>query len=148
MNYTTNYNLKMPEQTDYYNVDDFNENINVADTKIKDLYDRKLEGTTGTYTGTGTAGSGNANSLTFTFDPIYVHIVTTTGEASAIIRKGGAVNMVASLNTNTTGVMSLSAAYNSGNHELTWWDTTYSGAEAARQLNTKDQVYAYVAIGK
>ena len=35
MKYTNNYNLKMPEQTDYINVDDFNYNFETIDSQIK-----------------------------------------------------------------------------------------------------------------
>lgn len=37
MKYTENYNLKKPEQTDSYNVDDFNENADAIDAKLKEL---------------------------------------------------------------------------------------------------------------
>jgi len=33
-NYTTNYNLKKPASTDTYNIDDFNNNADIVDTKL------------------------------------------------------------------------------------------------------------------
>ncbi|MCI1959640.1 MAG: tail fiber protein [Clostridia bacterium] len=35
MDYTSNFNLKKPEQTDFYNVSDFNDNADIIDTKLK-----------------------------------------------------------------------------------------------------------------
>ena len=37
MKYTTNYGLKKPDSTDHYNVDNFNDNMNIIDTKLKNL---------------------------------------------------------------------------------------------------------------
>src|SRR5690606_801737 len=39
MKYTENYNLKKPEAEDFYNVEDFNENADIIDKKLKDLED-------------------------------------------------------------------------------------------------------------
>lgn len=35
MNTTSNYGLKKPSQQDSYNVDDFNDNMDIIDTKMK-----------------------------------------------------------------------------------------------------------------
>jgi hypothetical protein len=35
MDYTSNFNLKKPAQTDFYNVSDFNDNADIIDTKLK-----------------------------------------------------------------------------------------------------------------
>lgn len=40
MKYTNNYNLKMPEQTDYINVDDFNYNFIKIDKQIREEIDK------------------------------------------------------------------------------------------------------------
>ncbi len=40
MKYTANYNMKKPEATDSYNVDDFNENIEIIDAQMKNHSDR------------------------------------------------------------------------------------------------------------
>ena len=42
-NYTTNYNLKKPLQTENYNVDDFNGNADITDTQLKALADAKVD---------------------------------------------------------------------------------------------------------
>ena len=39
MKYTPNYGLKKPEQDDFYNVEDFNENANIIDEKLKEIED-------------------------------------------------------------------------------------------------------------
>lgn len=39
MKYTPNYGLKKPEQDDFYNVDDFNENADIIDEKLKEIED-------------------------------------------------------------------------------------------------------------
>ena len=39
MKYTPNYGLKKPEQDDFYNVDDFNENADIIDQKLKENAD-------------------------------------------------------------------------------------------------------------
>lgn len=40
MKYTTNLNLKKPEGTDFYNVNDFNENFDILDNAIFSFYDK------------------------------------------------------------------------------------------------------------
>ena len=40
MKYTPNYELKKPEQDDFYNVDDFNENADIIDQKLKEIEDK------------------------------------------------------------------------------------------------------------
>lgn len=42
-NYTTNYNLKKPLQTENYNVDDFNGNADIIDTALKNIDDTKVD---------------------------------------------------------------------------------------------------------
>jgi phage-related tail fiber protein len=37
--YTQNYNLKKPEQDDFYNVEDFNDNADIIDEKLKEIED-------------------------------------------------------------------------------------------------------------
>jgi len=39
MKYTPNYGLKKPEQDDFYNVEDFNENADIIDEKLKEIED-------------------------------------------------------------------------------------------------------------
>jgi len=45
MQNTKNYGLKKPESTDFYNIDDFNENADIIDTELKELEDGKAEKT-------------------------------------------------------------------------------------------------------
>lgn len=40
MEYTQNYNLKKPEQDDFYNVEDFNENADIIDQKLKEAMEK------------------------------------------------------------------------------------------------------------
>lgn len=40
MEYTQNYNLKKPGQEDFYNVEDFNENADIIDQKLKEIEDK------------------------------------------------------------------------------------------------------------
>ena len=40
MEYTQNYNLKKPEQDDFYNVEDFNDNADIIDQKLKEIEDK------------------------------------------------------------------------------------------------------------
>ena len=65
--YTSNYGLEMPAQSEYYNVDVFNENAEIIDTTMKDIQDRaaasvqkdnlyKIYTTTGTATAFAVAG--------------------------------------------------------------------------------------------
>jgi len=42
MDYTQNYNLKKPGQDDFYNVDDFNDNADIIDQKLKENADALL----------------------------------------------------------------------------------------------------------
>ena len=43
MKNTTNYGLKKPETTDLYDIEDFNDNADVVDAKLKELEDNKAE---------------------------------------------------------------------------------------------------------
>lgn len=40
MDYTPNYNLKKPGQDDFYNIEDFNENADIIDQKLKEIEDK------------------------------------------------------------------------------------------------------------
>lgn len=40
MKYTPNYGLKKPGQEDFYNVEDFNENADIIDQKLKEIEDK------------------------------------------------------------------------------------------------------------
>ena len=44
MKYTTNYNLKKPDQDDFYNIEDLNSNAEVIDTELKKI-DEKANAT-------------------------------------------------------------------------------------------------------
>lgn len=148
MNYTENYNLKKPAQTDYYDVDDFNANADITDAKLKDLYDRKAEITTGSYTGTGKVGGGvNANSITFDFTPSVVLIQSGSGtvvNATAIIN-GSAVDMYVQTSEGRYGQ---TAAYDATVKKLTWYYANGMASQADRQANATGTTYTYVAIGK
>ena len=37
--YTSNYNLKKPSQTDFVNIDDINGNMDIIDEKVKEISD-------------------------------------------------------------------------------------------------------------
>jgi hypothetical protein len=43
MEYTENYNLKKPEAEDFYNIEDFNENMEIIDGELKNLEDNKVD---------------------------------------------------------------------------------------------------------
>lgn len=148
MNYTENYNLKKPAQTDYYDVDDFNANADTTDAKLKDLYDRKAEIATGSYTGTGKAGGGvNTNSITFDFTPSVVLIQSGSGavvNATAIIN-GSAVDMYVQTSEGRYGQ---TASYDTASKKLTWYYTNGQTSQADRQANANGYTYTYVAIGK
>ena len=148
MNYTENYNLKKPAQTDYYDVDDFNANADTTDAKLKDLYDRKAEIATGTYTGAGKDGPSNQNSLTFAFHPKLVLIQKSGGavaNATAIIN-GSDVSMYVQTSDARTGQ---TATYTASTKTLKWYSGTGIGAgNPDRQMNESGTTYTYVAIGK
>ena len=57
MKYTNSLNLKKPDQTDFYNVDDFNANADILDVQISNIKSGYLPLTGGTVTGTITAGT-------------------------------------------------------------------------------------------
>lgn len=48
MRYTQNYELKMPDESDYINLDDFNHNAEVIDQKIKEIEDKSSSAKTDT----------------------------------------------------------------------------------------------------
>ena len=65
-NYTPNYNLKKPEQTDLYNINDHNGNSDIIDTALSNKADKDLSNVTGTLAiskgGTGATTASNALS--------------------------------------------------------------------------------------
>ena len=63
--YTPNYNLKKPEQTDLYNIADHNGNSDIIDTALSDKADKDLSNVTGTLpiTKGGTGATTTANAL-------------------------------------------------------------------------------------
>ena len=40
MDYTKNYNLKKPSNEDFYNVEDFNSNVETVDNELKKVNDK------------------------------------------------------------------------------------------------------------
>lgn len=56
MKQTTNYNLRKPDQTDFYDIDDMNANADIIDAKLKEVEDKADEVTGVTLTGTLIAG--------------------------------------------------------------------------------------------
>lgn len=44
MQKTTNYNLNKPEATDFYSVEDFNQNAEIIDAKLKEIEDKASSG--------------------------------------------------------------------------------------------------------
>ena len=68
MNYTDNLNLKKPEQTEFYNVDDFNDNADKLDEAINGLNTRVTPIENG---GTGATTAGDACKNLGIFDMIY-----------------------------------------------------------------------------
>ncbi len=64
--YTPNYNLKKPEQTDLYNIADHNGNADIIDTALNNKADKNLSNVTGTLSiskgGTGATTAANALS--------------------------------------------------------------------------------------
>lgn len=53
MKYTDNLNLKKPEQTEFYNVDDFNENADILDAEIQGIKDTFVKSVNGINAGDG-----------------------------------------------------------------------------------------------
>lgn len=108
---TENYSLKKPESTDKYNVDDFNENADVIDSKMKELTD-ELEGVKTSFQdgcNTIVAGCTSYGSTPTSNSPN--DIVTSIGEIYENAYKEGAEDAEptlqsksATLNTSTTSV--------------------------------------------
>lgn len=98
----------------------------------------------GTYTGTGKSGSSNAQKLTFDFKPKFLmvwgysdYIVPGVEGQNLVIIYGDGDKIE---QTKTTW----------GSNSVSWYNNNY-GADSSygfSQMNTKDTVYSYIAIGE
>lgn len=68
MQYTTNFNLKKPEGTDFYNVNDFNDNMDIIDNELGGG-SQGIESQTTRQTVTGNANSDNTLKYKWTHIP-------------------------------------------------------------------------------
>ena len=82
-NYTKNLNLKKPLQTEFYNVDDFNENADIIDKKIGEAIDHHKDYSNPHKT---TADSVNASKM---FTSNEMNTYTTVLEACNAVKYGG-----------------------------------------------------------
>ena len=91
----------------------------------------------GSYVGTGTYGDTNVNTLTFPFAPKMVVVASVAGVGGFPWINGMTEGLCSS-----TSLTSASATLAWGDNGLSW----YSGS-AVKQLNVKDTIYFYFAIG-
>lgn len=121
MEYTSNYKMKLPEQTDTINIDDLNENTKKLDTKIK-----TLENKTATVTLSNTfdvvSASGTVSFYHGTmsgFSHILSSVVTTFG--NAVYRNSyGAVSPTAGSNISLAITLEIIDG-------VIYWDEYYNG---------------------
>ncbi len=148
MQRTENYNLKKPDATDAYNVEDFNGNMDILDSKLNGL-ETGLSScariSCGSYVGIGGHGSENPNVLRFDFTPKLVFVRLEDAKAA---------------NASPHGLKLVYGSLESGVEEQTAWRIRVSWKEksvewysygeyeyASHQMNELGVTYRYVAIG-
>lgn len=148
MQYTTNYNLKMPESTDPVQVSDLSENFSSIDAIIKAASEGGVQTHYGSYTGTGVSGSSNPNSISFPFDP-YLVVIARPGEynytgsgAFAVITRGQSTFIINTVDSGFGGKNVVSF----GANKITWY-VKVGGFGDKTQLNESGVKYYYFAIG-
>lgn len=148
MQYTTNYNLKMPESTDPVQISDLSENFSSIDALIKEATEGGVQTHYGTYTGSGTSGTNNRNSISFPFDPYLVVIARSGAYANqgagsfAVIIRGLGAFITNAVDSGIVGINSVSF----GANKITWYYVR-TGSGTTTQLNESGVKYYYFAIG-
>lgn len=84
MQTTTNYGLKMPEGTDIVNIQDFNDNANIVDTKLKELNTSLSDLTYQTAGGTATAITLTMQTLVDGYSKTFIASTNNNSAATTI----------------------------------------------------------------
>ena len=150
-NYTTNYQLNQWAKSDRLMMDDFNSDNQKIDAALKAVADGGTKIVTGTYTGTGEYGAAHPNTLTFDFVPKIVWIVTQNQYSTphrAVLIHG--CTAASSSDYRSYGISSVT--WNDAARSVTWYADYQGGTgstkpEISAQMNSKDTIYLYVAIG-
>lgn len=161
MKYTLNYRLKKPDQTDYYNVQDFDENFDAIDEAIKGVEEnsdkednnllQKIHKRTIMATGSYVGNGKKEFTLNFQFTPKHVRILGTAGthdysQHEAVWTEG--MNRIGNLiSVGPTYAQAISLNVTRSANRLTFKD---SGAyqDNFEQMNVSGSTYYYVAFGE
>ena len=151
MTKTTNYQLPKWEKTDRIQMSDFNDMTATLDAALKAVADGGAKLAVGSYTGTGGYGAENANSLTFDFVPKILWITAQNQGATAhraVLLHG--CTAASSSDYFSYGISSVT--WNDAARSVTWYADYQGGTgstkpEISAQMNSKDTIYLYVAIG-
>jgi len=150
-NYTTNYQLNQWAKSDRLMMDDFNSDNQKIDAALKAVADGGTKIVTGTYTGTGEYGAAHPNTLTFDFVPKILWITAQNQGATAhraVLLHG--CTAASSSDYFSYGISSVT--WNDAARSVTWYADYQGGTgstkpEISAQMNSKDTIYLYVAIG-
>ena len=151
MQQTENYQLGLWELSDQVTHEAFNENTVKIDSALAELAEGVAEAATaarvavGTYTGNGKSGSKYPQKLTFSFKPKFLMVwgdglYCMKGIQGQILGiDAGSDSEALTMQTNTTW----------GSNYVSWYNGTYGDTTTYGfcQMNTKDAVYSYIAIG-
>lgn len=123
MKYTSNYKLKLPEQTDTINIDDLNENAKQIDSKLKTL-ENKATAVTLSNTFEVVSAMGTAqfyHGTTSGFSHILSSVTTTFGDA---VYRGNYGTISASAGSTITLAITIEIV-----DGVIYWDEYYNGSD-------------------
>lgn len=144
MKQTENFKLNLIDRDDTFSPDPLNENMEKLDAALGS------GGTTarvyyGSYTGDGTFGKANPTSVTVPFEPkiMFMNVGSVYYNGISIIWYRGASGFYYPNNLNIRFYITWEGS------TVSWYQSYNSSSEngPTYQLNTKDKVYYYIAIG-
>lgn len=142
MQNTTNYNLKKPDVDDFYNIQDFNDNADIMDAKIKELVDGKSNTNhTHNYAGSSTPGGAATSattSLACTGNSATATKLATSRTLNGIAFDGSTnlSNYASTGGTSTAYTVSITGASYVNGLEITILPHTDCGANATLNVNS------------
>lgn len=147
MQYSTNYHFKLPEPSDFVNVNDLSENFGSIDTLLKNIADSRAKIAVGSYVGTGTTGASSPNVISVGFKPKLVIISRHNLSSSYDGYIGIYVDGTGTVRTYGGVVYGKGNVATADSNGLSWYYEPYASGREEIQLNSMIYRYSYVAIG-
>lgn len=142
--FTSNFNLKKPDETDFFNIEDFNGNMDILDEKLKEAsQNEQLQGDVSDIKGTteeiknAVGSSADISSSPTIFGKISDIKETLTTKFSEIISKIAGIDSKIGTTTDTGGTSSAGSIFAKINKLLTDWTSTRAGRIDSIYTNTE-----------